>query len=157
MAFDEKSSQDLGSPGKYTLHQKIKVFISHASEDREFVENELIPILNKHGIGAWHSNAEIVGADDWQMKIYRALQECEWFIVVLSSSAIGSDWVKAEVNWALKRRQNKIVPILRQACDVDKLDLRLDLIQGVDYQISNSNSRNELLRVWGISLSRNNN
>ena len=36
-----------------------RVFISHSSLDREFVERELIPLVRDHGIDTWYSRDDI--------------------------------------------------------------------------------------------------
>ena len=46
------------------------VFISHSSRDRRFVEQELTPLLARHGIQPWYSREEIKTAEEWEQRIF---------------------------------------------------------------------------------------
>jgi hypothetical protein len=127
-----------------------RVFISHASKDREFVEREIISILNKHGIETWYSTADITTAAHWEQSIRLGLKECDWFLVVLSPQSIASEWVRTEVHWALEHRQGHVVPVLFESCDPAELHLKLIQIQFVDYRDNIVATRTQLLRVWNL-------
>ena len=43
-----------------------KVFISHSTQDREFVEREIIAALHQGGIETWYSKMDIHAADRWE-------------------------------------------------------------------------------------------
>ena len=61
-----------------------KVFISHATEDRERVEATIIAPLRKLGVETWYSTDQIPGASQWQDDILNALSDCDWFLAALS-------------------------------------------------------------------------
>ena len=127
-----------------------KVFISHSSLDRVFAEQELVPLLEGHGVETWYSRDDIRAATDWEASIREALKRCDWFLVVLSPNAAGSDWVRAEVDWAMENRKDHIVPLQIGKCDPSRIHLRLRTIQHVEYQAGLRESRERLLKVWGI-------
>jgi serine/threonine protein kinase len=72
-------------------------------------------------------------------------------VVALSPRALESHWVRAEVHWAVDRRQGRIVPILLDACDPTALHLKLSQIQYVDFTTPSDNARRKLLASWGIA------
>lgn len=46
----------------------VEVFLSHSSQDREFVL-ELAVTLRRHGIPVWHSETNLLGAQQWHDEI----------------------------------------------------------------------------------------
>jgi pimeloyl-ACP methyl ester carboxylesterase len=59
------STRTSGQPGR--------VFISHATHDRDFVESEIVSLLESHGIETWFSIDSIRGSEDWQKRIRAGL------------------------------------------------------------------------------------
>ena len=111
-----------------------EVFISHSSKDISFVEGVLIPYLREHGVDTWFSPQDVRTADEWHRKIVHALRRCDWFMVVLSPASTASEWVQAEVHWAMEHRRGQFVPVLLADCDTDELHLKLRRIQFVDFR-----------------------
>ena len=75
-----------------------KVFISHSHVDDAFAER-LVRGLRAAGADAWLDKEEL-GAGDFQERIDAALASCEWFLLVLTRSALASPWVQQEVRAA---------------------------------------------------------
>ncbi len=88
-----------------------EVFLSHSSRDRH-VATRIAEVLRHHGIPVWYSRTHLRGAQQWHDEIGDALNRCDWFIVLLSKSAIGSRWVKHELVFALDSEgyENKVLP-----------------------------------------------
>jgi 6-phosphofructokinase 1 len=124
------------------------VFISHSSKDVSFVKDILIPILHAHAIDTWFSPEDVRSADEWHRKIVIALRKCDWFLVILTPASVNSEWVRAEVHWAMDQRWGKIVPILLSECDTDELHLKLRSIQFVDFRNNYKTGRENLLSTW---------
>jgi hypothetical protein len=63
-------------------------------------------------------------------------------------------WVKRELQFALRQNRfnEKIVPVLYQSCDFEKLSWVLPSLQYVDFRRSFPQGCRDLLRVWGIGL-----
>jgi hypothetical protein len=124
-----------------------RVFISHSSRDRDLVEREVIEPLRQHGIETWYSKDDIETAADWEKSIRQGLNECEWFVVVLTSCAVGSRWVKIEVDWALENRPNRVIPVLLEDCRPNDLHIGLRLTQHVDFRHNTEQARARLLTL----------
>ena len=53
-----------------------RVFVSHSSADRDFVEREVVALLDRHGIGRWYCREDIRTASDWEEKIRAGFEGC---------------------------------------------------------------------------------
>ncbi len=128
-----------------------EIFLSHSSKDRKFA-TELAGALRHHGISVWYSQTHIKGAQQWHDEIGKALRRCNWFVVILSPSAVKSIWVKNELLFALNqhRYRNRIAPVLYKNCKYENLSWTLSNFQIVDFRTSQENGYRDLLRVWGI-------
>ncbi len=128
-----------------------EVFLSHSSQDQEFV-SKLVDELRRHGIPVWYSKTNILGAQQWHDEIGSALRRCDWFLVALSSRAVESMWVKRELIFAFqqKRFENKIVPILHESCDFERLSWVLPSFQIISFREAFEDGCRDLLRLWGI-------
>jgi tetratricopeptide (TPR) repeat protein len=91
------------------------VFISHSSKDNEFVDR-LAAELKKHRIKFWLDAHELDLGDSLFDTIAPAIDEADYFAVVLSTSSINSLWVKRELNAAMTREDEEdrkiILPLL---------------------------------------------
>lgn len=83
---------------------KPKMFVSHSHKDDSFT-TLLVSHLNMLGVQAWMDSNDL-GAGNFQQRISEALDECEWFLLVLTRNALASKWVRQEVDAAnlLKHR-----------------------------------------------------
>ena len=128
-----------------------EVFLSHSSLDRQFA-TDLAVTVRRHGIPVWYSQTNIVGAQQWQDEIGAALQRRDWFVVVLSPNSANSMWVKRELSFALNqnRFENRIIPVMYQTADYQRLSWTLSLLQMVDFTRTFDDGCVDLLRVWGI-------
>jgi hypothetical protein len=127
-----------------------KVFISHATPDRYVIERQVLPVLCAHGMDPWYCKDDVHSADEWEKKIRVGLNVCDWFMVILSPNAIASNWVKAEVHWALEHKRSRVIPVLIAGCDPAELHLQLSLLQFVDLRHETPASVFELLEAFGI-------
>ena len=115
------------------------------------MENDLLPLLRRHSIAPWYSTDDIPSAAVWERCIRDGLNSCEWFLVVLSPSAVASEWVQAEVHWAMEHRRGRIVPVLIYDCDPSQLHLQLMRYQYVDFRQDREEAGARLLSVWGVA------
>lgn len=130
-----------------------EVFLSHASADRRSVD-KIIASLKHHRVPVWYSKTHLKGAEEWHDEIGKALARCDWLVVVLSPSAVKSEWVKREVTFALieKRYRKRIIPILLKTCRHKKLSWTLSGMQMIDYRKDFKAGLRDLLRVWNIKF-----
>lgn len=128
-----------------------EVFVSHSHKDQAFV-GWLAGVLQGYGIPVWHGDDNIRGAQQWHDEIGRALQRCDWFIVVLSPDSVDSIWVKRELLYALQqdRFEGRIVPLLQRACAYEQLSWTLSQIQIIDFTRSLDDGCDALLRIWDV-------
>lgn len=102
--------------------QSPKVFISHASEDKErFVIDFSEKLVNK-GINVWLDKWEMFPGDKLIDKIFdEGIKEADTVIIVLSNNSVEKPWVKEELDAAVVKRINsrgKIIPIILDNCPV---------------------------------------
>ncbi len=128
-----------------------EVFLSHSSIDAR-IAIDLASVLQRHGIPVWYSATSIVGAQQWQDQIGAALQRCDWFVLVLSPQSAQSMWVKRELAYALSQNRlvNRIVPVIIQPTEIEKMSWTLTLYQMVDFTESFTHGCRNLLRIWGV-------
>jgi hypothetical protein len=129
-----------------------EVFLSHSNHDRDFADS-LAEVMRRHGVPVWYSQTNIIGAQQWHDEIGAALRRCDWLAVVLSTRSVESVWVKWELLYALKqnlRFENKIIPIVFEACDYERLSWTLSSFQIVDFTHSFAEGYADLFRIWGL-------
>ncbi len=128
-----------------------EVFISHSGRDRAFV-SRLTRRLRACGVRTWYSEAHLLGAQEWHDEIGKALRRCDWFLLVLSSAAVRSMWVKLEFVYARRnaRYRDRIVPILYKPCNPLAFSWTLAGAQMVDFTKGFEAGFRELLRIWGL-------
>jgi len=127
-----------------------RVFISHATQDVAFV-NTLVERLRDHYIETWYAPRHMPGGY-FAENIYKALSECDWFIVVLSPAALESEWVKIELNQAMSdpRFNNRVIPVLSEACNWESIHEHLNRIQLFDYVMNPRDAEARLLRYLHV-------
>jgi hypothetical protein len=127
-----------------------EIFLSHSSADHRFA-SRLAEVLRTHGLPVWYSPTEIMGAQQWHDEIGAALARCDWFVVVLSPSAVTSEWVRRELLFALNdaRYKEHIAPVLYKTCDSKKLSWTLGGFQHVTFTKGFTDGCRQLLRTWG--------
>ena len=128
-----------------------EVFVSHSHVDQPFAER-LVGVLRRHQIPVRYSDTDIQGARQWHDEIGKALQRCDWFIVVLSPNSVVSMWVKRELMYALEhdRFEGRIAPLMHRACDYDPLSWTLSQLQMIDFTRSCDDGCRDLLRIWDV-------
>jgi hypothetical protein len=97
-----------------------KVFVSHASEDRERFVRPFATRLREHGVDAWLSFWEMVPGDRLVEKIFEdGLKPSDAVIVVLSEHSVDKPWVREELDYAVVRNveeQVRLIPVRLENC-----------------------------------------
>lgn len=94
-----------------------KLFISHSSQDDGFVR-DLRATLADHGQDGWIDSRELRGGDPLWLEIKKAIEGASAYAVVVSPSALQSDWVSDELEHALKVQKKRgrakfpVIPLL---------------------------------------------
>lgn len=127
-----------------------KLFISHASKDRKFVER-LTGVFQAHRLKCWYSTRHIAGAADWHDEIGKALSRCNWFVIVLTPAATKSKWVKRELLYALDRDayDKRIIVLAYKRANDKKLSWALKQRQWVPFNRGFDQGCKALLKIWG--------
>ncbi len=93
-----------------------KIFISHASDDKERIVEKLAIKLRENGIDAWVSFWEILDGDSLIDKIFNeGIEQSNHFLIILSNFSINKPWVIKELNIAIIKQINEnynIIPIV---------------------------------------------
>ena len=99
-----------------------RVFVSHASEDKERFVNSFAARLRENGVDAWLDKWEMLPGDSLVDKIFEeGLKDAQAVIVVLSRISVDKPWVREELNAAFVKRINtgsKLIPVVIDDCEV---------------------------------------
>jgi len=85
---------------KKDLGGVMKIFISHASEDKDIFVRPLAEKLKEH-YEIWYDEHELKVGDSLREKIDEGLKQCDYGIVVLSKSFFSKKWTQNELNGLL--------------------------------------------------------
>lgn len=100
-----------------------KLFISHSSEDDDFVR-ELREALADHGQEGWIDSRELRGGDPLLLEIKKAIDAASAYAVVVSPDALQSKWVGKELRHALlvqEQRGKDLFPVIPLSLNGTKL------------------------------------
>jgi hypothetical protein len=99
-----------------------KVFVSHASEDKERFAVGFATKLRTNGIDAWLDKWEIGPGDSLVDKIFEeGIGQADAFIIVLSKASVQKKWVRAELNVGVVNRiqkNTKLIPVVIDHCEI---------------------------------------
>lgn len=126
-----------------------KVFVSHASADKAFVDR-LVADLGARGIPVWYDKLDLRLGESIPGSINAGLVGSKYFAIVLSGASVASKWVQEELNAALMTQVAKggtfILPLLLENCQVPPL---LAHRKHADFRTDYTAALDELLSVWG--------
>lgn len=96
---------------------KPKVFISYAHRDEpefpgrddvkwlSYVKGHLAPLSDAADVEFW-ADTDLLGSQDWEKRIFAAIDACDIFILCVSANSLGSTFItKKEVPRILERQQ----------------------------------------------------
>jgi hypothetical protein len=99
-----------------------RVFVSHASEDKERFVNRFAARLRENGVDAWLDKWEMLPGGSLVDKVFEeGLKDAQAVIVVLSRVSVGKPWVREELNAAFVKRINtgsKLIPVVIDDCEM---------------------------------------
>lgn len=83
------------------------VFISHTTPDEDYIRRHIAPVLYEKFLDFHLANRGQPSAvsSRYRVKVLRSLSRCRYFMVVVSSGAIQSEWLRFEVDWAATYRK----------------------------------------------------
>ena len=126
-----------------------KVFISHASADKPFVDR-LVADLAARAIPVWYDKLDLRVGESVPGGINEGLSSSKYCLIVLSKSSISSRWVTEELNAALMEQVARggtfLLPALLDDCIVPPL---LRHRRYADFRTDYDCGLADLLSVWG--------
>jgi cellulose biosynthesis protein BcsQ len=111
-----------------------QVFISYARQDREFAITKIRRLLEALNLDPWIDQEELHASDLWLARIEAALQKSDWFVLLMSEKAAASRHVRAEVDWILKHRPDRLIPIKIAECRPEDIHDDLPTIQHLIFE-----------------------
>lgn len=111
--------------------EPLSIFISYSRTDSEFVDR-LEADLKARSFRPWVDRRKLEGGQDWMDELQNAIDRCQILLVVLSSEAMASKYVRREYRYA--DQQGK--PIIPLNWRPTKVPLDLNGLQWVDFQRS---------------------
>lgn len=122
------------------------IFFSYSRQDTEFTLR-LAKDLRKTGLETWVDQLDIPAGEHWDWSIEQALEQCEYFLPVLSPDAVSSRNVMDELSFAIEERK-RILPILAKNC---KLPFRVRRIQYLDFTNIYIDALSSLVNIIGLT------
>jgi hypothetical protein len=122
-----------------------RVFVSHSTKDRDWVESEILQTLSANHISSWYYPDIIESSSQWEREILRGMEACDWFLLVVSPRSAESEWVKDELNWAIYFRPLQIVPVIMEQCNLWSFHIRLPRIQHIDFTRDRHRAKEKLV------------
>jgi len=99
-----------------------KVFISHASEDKDRFVIDFASRLRAQGIDAWLDRWEMLPGDSLVDKLFEeGIHSATAVVVVLSTNSVDKPWVREEINAAFVKHVAggmKLIPVVLDDCRV---------------------------------------
>lgn len=120
-----------------------RVFISHASEDKQRFVVKFAQRLRENGVDAWLDQWEMRPGDSLVDKIFeQGLKHAQAVIIVVSATSVLKPWVREELNLSVVKRIGqglKLIPVLIDQCEVPQalqstLWQRIDDVENYDAQ-----------------------
>ncbi len=100
------------------------IFLSYASDDREFVES-LASALSTLGVSVWYAPGELSPGDSIVDKIDKAMESIRFALLVVSASFLSKAWPLRELHaltaLGIKDKSRRLIPILHGVSDQEFL------------------------------------
>jgi formylglycine-generating enzyme required for sulfatase activity len=129
-----------------------RVFVSYSHHDDAFTVR-LVGDLTTAG-AIVRLDVGDVGADDFKERINRALASCEWFLLVLTPSALKSSWVMLEMDMALRLwvygRVRDVIQLLAEPVDHADIPATWGNFTHIDATRDYASARGRVLDALGL-------
>src|SRR5687767_11447723 len=85
-------------------------FVSYAREDKAFVEEVLVPALERRGKNVWVDLTEIPPAALWRQRAQLGIEASKTFVAVLSPDSAASRECRFECRYAVELHK-RLIPV----------------------------------------------
>lgn len=121
------------------INRELRAFLCHASDDKPVIR-EIYSMLKQDKVIPWLDEVDILGGQNWDLEIRRAVRKSDVILVCLSSSSVGKEsYIQKEIRFALDIADEKpedtifIIPIRLDDCEIPE---SLRKWQWIDYRQS---------------------
>lgn len=110
------------------------VFLAYGRNEWESIVSHLFIYLEDNGVDVWAAQYLTPDNDDWKAAIEQAISECPILVVVLSKSALKTDYIKK----SLRHFVNREKPIILLEYErIDRLPISIQNLGRIKYSASN--------------------
>lgn len=99
---------------------KKSVFISYSHQDIDKVKRFAL-MLSLYGYDIWMDEKILASGEQYTSKILEGIHDSDVYMVFMSKSSLGSSWVNAEIDFALREKIERgliIVPVLLEDVEI---------------------------------------
>jgi formylglycine-generating enzyme required for sulfatase activity len=130
-----------------------RIFVSYSRKDQDITQR-LASDLHKAGAEVW-VDVDGIQSGNFMQAIDQALMKCDWMVLVLSPSALESNYVSQETYTALHRVQQgymrAVIPILVAQCSPGSIPPQWDVLQRYDATQDYDSARDGVLKALGLA------
>ena len=120
---DRKETEDHPAQ-EIPVRRKLNAFLCHSSDDKPSVR-KLYEQLRQDNVDPWLDEENLLGGQDWQMEIQKAVRSADVVIVCLSRNSVSREgYIQKEIKSALDKAEEKpegtiyIIPLRIENCRV---------------------------------------
>jgi WD40 repeat protein len=131
-------------PSQDASQHCLRVFLCHSSGDKPIVR-ALYHRLKACNVNPWLDEEELVGGQDWDLEIQKAVRKCDAVLICLSREFLvkegyGQKEIKIVLDTALEKPEeaNYLIPLKLENCELPE---RLKRFQAINYFEGNSFDR----------------
>lgn len=111
------------------MPEPVKIFLAHASEDKEAIRNLRSKLLS-HGFKPWLDEVDLLPGQNWHIEIPKAIKASDIFIACLSQQSVQKQgYVQKEFRLALDTYAEKpvgtiyLIPLKLDDCNIPDIQL----------------------------------
>jgi hypothetical protein len=112
MSWDGTTQIEIGKRKRYILGIKSRIFLSHASEDKDEIARPLTLALEQYGHSVWFDEFELLPGDSLRKQIADGIAKSKCAIVVLSKSFLRKAWTERELAGITAMQTTRRTPII---------------------------------------------
>lgn len=90
----------------------MKIFISHASEDKSEIARPLAIALKKANYDVWFDEYSLTLGDNLRRSIEKGLNECDFGVVILSENYFKREWPQKELDGLFQKENDNNIKVI---------------------------------------------
>jgi TIR domain len=110
------------------------IFVSYSRRDREIVDR-FVGMVETAGMNVWIDREKIQAGKLWRTQIVQAIDTCDGFVLMLSTSSAASDNVRREIDLALDSGRSVFIMLLEKVKLPAEIRYQLVGLQRIDIQM----------------------